>query len=242
MKKRLPLILVALLAVAAVMTYNHIRSSKVIYAGTLEAEEVDISPGVVSEIQSVEVNEGDKVHAGQLLLKLACQEVRINASNVENEYNRAQKLFEAGSLPKASYDKVRYQHDDAALKLSWCDITAPAEGTVLSVYHRKGEWARPGMNLLTLADLNQLYTFIYVEKSKLVRLKPGLELQGSVPELKGKVFKGRIAFIRPEAEFTPKNVQTRDQRERLVFGVKVTLDNAEGLLNPGLPIEIKIPD
>jgi HlyD family secretion protein len=236
------LIILAALVLAGVMVFNHIKANRLVYAGTLEAEEVDISPGVVSEIQSVEVNEGDKVHAGQLLVKLACEEVRIAASNVENDFARAQRLYESGSMPKAAYDKIKFQHADSTLKLSWCDITAPSDGTVLSVYHRKGEWTRPGMNLLTLANIKDIYTFIYVEKSKLVKLRPGLELEGGLPEMKGKVFKGKVAFIRPEAEFTPKNVQTRDQRERLVFGVKVAFDNSEGILNPGLPIEVKLPD
>ena len=65
-------------------------------------------------------------------------------------------------------------------------------------------------------------------------------MKASLPEMPGKSFTGRIAHIRDQAEFTPKNVQTRDERARRVFGVKVALDNASGVLKPGMPIEVDL--
>ncbi len=242
MKNKRPFIILALVLVGfGYLAYKQHVGSKFRYSGTLEAEEIDIQPGVASQIQSVEAREGDLVKAGDVLVKLACQDVRISAANIENDYNRAERLLAAGSLPKASFDRLRFQRQDAAVKLGFCDIAAPSSGTVLSVYRRKGEWARPGQSLLTLADLSQVYAFVYVPKPVLAKLKPGMELKARVPELKNE-FKGRVAFIRPEAEFTPKNVQTREQQQRLVFGVKVVFDNAAGQLNPGLPIEVDLPE
>jgi HlyD family secretion protein len=241
--KRARIIIILLVALGGIgfLAWQRWQATHFLYAGTLEADEVDVSPNVVSQIQSYQVKEGDLVKAGQVLVKLDCQEVRINAAQVQTDFDRAEKLFKAGSMPKADYDRLKYRHDEALLQQSWCDIAAPSNGTVLSIPHRVGEWARPGMDLLTMADLSSVYAFIYVPKTELARLKPGLEVEGSLPELKGRVFKGRVAYIRPEAEFTPKNVQTREQRDRLVFGVKVAFANPEGILNPGLPIEVKLP-
>jgi HlyD family secretion protein len=237
-KKLLPFILVAAIAYAA---YYNYQGHHFTYAGTIESDETDISPGVTSEIGEYLVKEGDSVKAGQLLVSLECQEVRINAANVKNDYTRGQRLYTAGSMPKAEFDKLSYSNQNANLQLSFCDIVAPTDGTVLSVYHRKGEWVRPGENLLTMADEVHVYCFIYVPKTELVKLKPGMALTASVPEA-NKTYNGTIAFIRPEAEFTPKNVQTREERDRLVFGVKVAFDNSDGGLNPGLPVEVSLPN
>ena len=239
MKKILPILIVLGLAYAA---YTKFQGTRFRYAGTLEAEETDISPGVSSQIDSVEVKEGDAVKAGQLLVKLQCQEVRISAANVQSDYSRAEKLYAGGSMPKASYDRLRYQAADANLKLSWCDITAPIDATVVSVYRRKGEWTRPGVNLVTLEDLAHPYAYIYLPLEERSKLKLGAEVKGFLAGDQSKTYVGKVSYLRPEAEFTPKNVQTREQRERLVFGVKIAFDNADGRLSPGLPIEVKLPE
>jgi HlyD family secretion protein len=239
MKKILPILIVLGLAYAA---YTKFQGTRFRYSGTLEAEETDISPGVSSQIDSVEVKEGDTVKAGQVLVKLQCQEVRISAANVQSDFSRAEKLYAGGSMPKASYDRLRYQAADANLKLGWCDIAAPIDATVVSVYRRKGEWARPGMNLVTLEDLAHPYAYIYLPLEARSKLKLGAEVKGYLAGDQSKVYPGKVVYLRPEAEFTPKNVQTREQRERLVFGVKIAFDNADGRLSPGLPIEVKLPE
>jgi HlyD family secretion protein len=233
--------LVLVLGLGGWFLWQKYQEAHFLYAGILEADEVDISPGVVSQIKDYAVKEGDPVKAGQPLVSLACEEVRIQAGQAATDFERAERLFKAGSMPKAEYDRMKTRDDEAQLQLSWCEIQAPSAGTVLSVTHRVGEWARPGMNLLTMADLAHLYAFVYVSKAELSKLKPGLAVEGFLPETGGKAYPGRIAFLRPDAEFTPKNVQTREQRERLVFGVKVAFDNPGGTLNPGLPIEVKLP-
>jgi HlyD family secretion protein len=239
MKKIIPVLILLGLGYVA---WHKYQGNKFRYAGTLEAEETDISPGVSSQIESVEVKEGDRVKAGQVLVKLQCQEVRINAANVQGDYARAEKLYEGGSMPKASYDRLRYQAADANLKLSWCDLAAPISATVVSIYRRKGEWARPGMNLVTLQDLSHPYAYIYLPLEARSKLKLGDKVTGYLAGDESKAYQGVVSHLRPEAEFTPKNVQTREQRERLVFGVKIAFENPDGLLSPGLPIEVVLPE
>ncbi len=126
--------------------------------------------------------------------------------------------------------------------MSWCRIDSPIHGTVLARLHEPGEWASPGVNLLTLADLDSVYVYIYVPQTVLYKLKPGDELAGLPARGRRQAAQAaRVAFVRPEAEFTPKNVQTREERTRLVFGVKVMLDNADQALKPGMPIEVALP-
>jgi len=211
------------------------------FAGTIEVDEVDVQPGVASPIGTLEVQEGDVVKAGQLLARLTCPDVRVSAGLASSDFNRNQQLYKAGSLAYSNFDHSLYANRDADVKLGWCTVESPIAGTVLTIYRRVGEWARPGDPIMTLADLTSVYSYLYVPQPMLASLKIGEAIPCSLPEMKGRVFEGKLAYIRPEAEFTPKNVQTREERERLVYGVKVHFDNPDGTLKPGMAIEAEFP-
>lgn len=212
-----------------------------LYAGTVEATEVDLSARVSSIIEKLEVSEGDTVTRGQELVRLACEDLRLAAGLAEGNYRRAEELFQSGSMSRAEYDRTRYQRDDAFVRNSWCGVKAPISGVVLSVYHEPGELVGPGVKLVTLADLSTVWTVIYIPQPMLARLKAGAEVTGFLPEMAKKKFPGRIAHIREKAEFTPKNVQTREERTRLVYGIKVSFPNPDGILKPGMTIEVRLP-
>jgi HlyD family secretion protein len=259
MKKRLPVILAVLVAAYFIWLRLHPDFS---YAGTIEADLVDVQPGVASPIDSLNVEEGDVVSAGQRLALLSCPDIRVAAGQAMSDLNRNQSLYNAGSLAAAGFDRSRYASRDAQVKLAWCDVAAPISGTVLSIYRRPGEWARPGQAILTLADLRELHAFVYVPQGMLAQLKLGQTIDCHLPELKqdwfdrlksklagknapavaDKPFKGVVAYIRPQAEFTPKNVQTREERARLVYGVKLRFSNTDGVLKPGMVIEAALPE
>jgi HlyD family secretion protein len=241
MKKRLPLIIVLLLVAGGFWYYKHTHPDFT-YAGTLEAELVDVQPGVASPIANVIVQEGDVVAEGQRLAELSCPDIRVAAGQAMSDFNRNQSLYNAGSLAAAGFDRSRYASRDAQVKLAWCDVAAPISGTVLSIYRRPGEWARPGQAILTMADLRELHAFVYVPQPLLATLKLGQTVPCTLPELPGKSFQGHLAYIRPEAEFTPKNVQTREERARLVYGIKLRFENPDGVLKPGMSIEAGLPN
>ncbi|MFI5363763.1 MAG: efflux RND transporter periplasmic adaptor subunit [Elusimicrobiota bacterium] len=211
------------------------------YAGTVEAIDVSLSPRISSTISTVAVQEGDVVVPDQVLVELGCEDLKLAADIAAHDFARSERLYKEGSTPFETFDRDRNRRDATALNVSWCRIESPIHGTVLARLHEPGEWAAPGVNLLTLADLDSVYAYIYVPQTVLYTLKPGQPLQAFLPESGDKPRGARVAFVRPEAEFTPKNVQTREERTRLVFGVKVALDNADQVLKPGMPIEIKLP-
>lgn len=238
--KRL-LIAIPVLLIAAYAVRQHLRRGDFRYAGTVEATDVDLSPRISSTISAVNAREGDQVKAGQVVVELGCEDLKLAADLAEKDFERADRLFKEGSAPRENFDRQKNRRDAAALSVSWCRIASPISGTVLARLHEPGEWASPGVKLLTLADLDAVYAYIYVPQDVLYRLKPGEDVQAFLPEAGDAPRKATIAFIRPEAEFTPKNVQTREERTRLVFGVKVSLDNADGALKPGMPVEIRLP-
>jgi HlyD family secretion protein len=214
-----------------------------LYAGTLEATQVDLSARVAAGIEEVRVHEGDRVKQGELLIRLDCTDIRIAARFANEFYERALKLYQSGSGSKASLDQETNRKQDADARLAWCDIRSPIDGTVLNRYHEPGEFVSPGTRLLTLANIKDIWAYIYIPETLLPRVKPGIQLTGYLPELGNRAFQGRVLKVNSEAEFTPKNVQTQAERERLVYGVKVSFlgSNDEEILRPGMTIEVEIP-
>ncbi len=238
--KRKILIPVALL-VAALAAWTEWSKPPFRYAGTVEATDVSLSPRISSTISTVTVQEGDVVAPGQELVDLGCEDYKLSAALAASDFARSERLYKVGSTPFETYDRDRNRRDLTALQVSWCRIFSPIHGVILARLHEPGEWAAPGVNLLTLADMDQLYVYAYVPQTVLYKIHPGDAVRVFLPEAGDKPRRGRVAFIRPEAEFTPKNVQTRAERERLVYGVKVMLDNADQVLKPGMPIEVELP-
>ena len=241
MKNKKPLLFAAVALAAAFAAWKLLARGDFRYAGTVEATDVSLSPRISSTISTVTVQEGDVVLPGQPLVMLGCEDLKLAADIAGRDFARSERLYKEGSTPLETFDRDRNRRDATALSVSWCRIDSPIHGTVLARLHEPGEWASPGVNLLTLADLDSVYAYIYVPQTVLYTLKPGQELQAFLPEAGDKPRGARVAFIRPEAEFTPKNVQTREERTRLVYGVKVHLDNADQMLKPGMPVELKIP-
>ena len=129
------------------------------------------------------------------------------------------------------------QINAAAEKLK---IASPVSGTVTIQEIRTGEVAQPGAPLLTVADLRRLKLVVYVPAGQLGQVGLNLSVEVSVDAYPGKVFPGTVARIADQAEFTPKNVQTKEERVKTVFAVEISLENPEGLLKPGMPADATI--
>jgi len=244
-KKRLPkaVVILGVLGIAAFLVQHFWFSDSFRYAGTLEATKVDISSQVSSTVSDVDVREGDHVKSGQKLVALACEDIRV-ASRLANEnFDRNLRLFKTGTASQETLDQMKNHKDDADVRLGWCDVASPIAGNVLNRYHEPGEWMTPGTKILTLANIKDIWAYIYVPQPEVSRLKPGMKLTGHLPELADRAFEGTILKINDEAEFTPKNVQTRSERQRLVFGVKIGFlgSNEDEVLKPGMTIEVVLP-
>jgi HlyD family secretion protein len=241
--KTLPIIigLVVLVAIGVAVKMIFFRSD-FLYAGTIEVNRVDVPARVTSVISELLVKEGDRIQKGQNLLKLSCEDYRLAQNIATQDFERTERLFKAGSQPKETYDQMKNKKDEADLKVAWCSVESPLSGVVLNKYHETGEMVSPSLRLFTLANLkDDVYAYIYVAQPEIAKLKLGDRLTGYLPELNMKAFDGKIVQISDEAEFTPKNVQTREERTRLVYGIKINFENANEILKPGMTIEVKIP-
>lgn len=118
-----------------------------------------------------------------------------------------------------------------------CTLTASVDGILTNRAVEPGEFAAPGATVATLSNLDRVHLMIYIKETELGRLRLGDEAEVSIDSFPDRVFPGKVVFISPRAEFTPKNIQTREERVKLVFGVKVEVENKDHLLKPGLPAD-----
>jgi HlyD family secretion protein len=240
MKKRIiPIVLV--LVVGGGVVWWLLRPKPFTYAGTLEATEVTLSARVGSTIAAIPAAEGDTVAAGQTLLTLSGEDLKLAADMAARDFRRGETLFQSGSITQAAFDQFKFKRDQSRLLVDWCTVAAPLNATVLHSYREAGEMVAPGTPLFVLGDLSEIWAFVYVEQPLLARLSLNQAVEGFLPEMPGRTFAGKITLIRDEAEFTPKNVQTRDERSRLVFGVKIVFPNPDKILKPGMTVEVRLP-
>jgi membrane fusion protein YbhG len=118
-------------------------------------------------------------------------------------------------------------------------IVAPSDGIVTSRLVEPGELVAVGTPAAVIIDLDHAWVNAYVEAPLVPTLR--LDQAATVVTDAGDRLPGTIAFIAPKAEFTPRNVQTAAERARLVYRVKVTVDNRQGILKPGMPVEVELP-
>ena len=125
-------------------------------------------------------------------------------------------------------------------KLTYCEVLAPTSGTVMHKLAEPGEAAAPGLPIGVIADLTRVKVKGYVSEKDLGHVKLGGPASVYIDSYPGKPIRGTITSIADEAEFTPKNIQTQDERVKTVYEVKVGVDNADGRLKSGMPADIVI--
>ncbi len=116
-------------------------------------------------------------------------------------------------------------------------ISAPIDGVVLSRAAHEGEVIMPGSALLSLADLSELTLTVYVPENRLGKVALNQKVSVTVDSFPERTFEGHVAYIADQAQYTPRNVATKEERVNTVYAVKIHLSNAEGLLKPGMPAE-----
>jgi HlyD family secretion protein len=125
--------------------------------------------------------------------------------------------------------------------LGRCTVKSPVNGTILETYVEQGELATPGKPLFKIADLDELTLKVYVSGAQLPNVKIGQQVEVLVDKsaTENQSFPGKISWISSEAEFTPKIIQTKEERVKLVYAVKVAVKN-NGALKIGMPGEVKL--
>ena len=143
-------------------------------------------------------------------------------------------------LATAKVEQAKQQLELAKTKLAYAQIAAPIDGVVLSKNIEVGEYVSPGTPVVTIGELNQVWLKAYIAESDLGKVKLGQKVSVTTDTYSNKTYRGYISFIASEAEFTPKNIQTSEERVKLVYRIKIVLENAAHELKPGMPADAVI--
>jgi len=141
---------------------------------------------------------------------------------------------------KAEIDRTRAQVGMTQTQIADSTIVAPIDGVVLVNSAEAGEVIAAGTTIVSLGDLAHPWLRAYINETDLGRIKLGGKVQLSTDSYKGKTYEGRISFISSEAEFTPKQIQTKEERVKLVYRIKIDVDNAHQELKNNMPVDGEI--
>ena len=177
----------------------------------------------------------DQVEAARRQSRAAVADVRAS----ENDVRAVEAQTEAGAF---RIDALRAQLRRVELDLQECVVRAPRRGFVEEVFFEVGETALAGTPLVRLIDLDEVWVTFYLANAHLGRLAQYRTATVRADAWPNQTFTGTVSTVASAAEFTPRNIQTRDDRTRLVYPVKVRLTNRGHRLRLGMPVEVTLED
>lgn len=149
---------------------------------------------------------------------------------------RAEQLDQARAKLAAAGASVSH----AKQQLDYTELKAPFDGIILSKSAEPGEYLTPGAPVVTLGALGNPWLRAYVSETDLGKVRLGQAAEVTCDSWPGRVFKGTVTYISGEAEFTPKQVQTPEERVKLVYRIKIALENEDLVLKPGMPADARL--
>ena len=293
------------------------KAGQIEVSGLIEAIDTDVRAQVQGEIISMNVDEGQTVHKGEILCLLDSEKLLIQLKQLEaslegtrsklklykkgtkkeliavarNQLETAEKefkqaeadqkritnLYEEGAVSLSQKEqadlhmkaaKERFQSAEQNYQMAFrgrekeeidmvnseiqnlqaqkellerriedTKILAPDDGIVEIRHLEAGELALPGTLLFTLIDPNRTYVKAYVPEKYIGTIKLGTKVEVTCDSFTGQTFAGKVHYISDQAEFAPKNIQTKEERLKLVFMVKAYIPNKNRLLKPGMPVD-----
>ncbi|MDH4139673.1 MAG: efflux RND transporter periplasmic adaptor subunit [Coriobacteriia bacterium] len=217
-------------------------------SGTVEAEKIVVSSVIAGRIDSVVASEGATVASGTVLFTLDDELLQLQVQQAQAGVDAAQAALDQARKDDAANEEIRQaearvDQANAALRMSqvqagYATISAPTAGVLSEVVATVGENASPGKTLATLSNLKSLYVTVYIPETRIadVKLNAGAKVaaEGSDRE-----FSAKVVYIADEAEFTPSNIETEEQRVKLVYKVRLEVDNIGDTLKPGMPVDVE---
>ena len=253
------------LAVSFFIREKEQSNKKIKVSGNIETTDIRLSFRVSGKIKELLTDEGRPVNAGDILARLDTDELMKIKSEAEasskatqysyerarDDYSRAENLFQAGSISAQKRDAAKTASDAAAAnvealsaslelattRLGFAELASPIDGFVLVKSAEEGEVVQAGATVFTVANLRDIWLTAYINETDLGKVKLNQEAEVRTDTFLNKTYKGRVSFIAQEAEFTPKQIQTMEERVKLVYRIKIKVDNANLELKPGMPAD-----
>ena len=253
-------ILVALVvALISYLVYTQHRHEPLKVSGFVETYEIRVGSRVGGRISKTVAVEGATVKAGDLLIELEPYDLISRQAEVQAQLTTAEasaalaKLtlvrikasFQSNASSASELDKAnselksadaqqqlrKAELDEIADQIKELKILSPCDGVVEAVDLQPGNLVAPNAPVLSLLDTSQLWIRAYVPENRM-NLQIGQKVPITVDSFPGRKFAGHVSFISRQAEFTPNNVQTPEERSKQVFRIKVALDEGLDVLRP----------
>ena len=235
-------------------------------SGRIEGREYNVGTRVAGRVSEIDVTEGDKVEAGQVIAVIHSEqahamlgasearrkEAESNLELAKVKFERYERLFKANAVAKMEYDNVENDYiaaqedyvasqkhvDKMNADVQDTQVTAPITGIITTKIVRKGEVVAVGTPLATMVNMDDLYLKVFLVTDQAGKVSLGDEARIYPDAFPGEGFDAYVQRIGEKAEFTPKNVETKSQRAKLVFEIKLQVkDNTDRKLKPGMPCD-----
>jgi|SRR6056297_179174 len=164
----------------------------------------------------------------------------VSQSKMDETESKFVQVRSAYKIAKSNYKKVINEIKIIKEQIKNCYIRSPIDGLIVEKINEKGGFVNPGSLVYTVSDIKNMEVYIYIPEKDLGYLKVGQEVKIFSDTYPEKGFNGKIYYISEEAEFTPKNVQTKEDRVKLVFKIKIKVKNENRILKSGMPCDVKI--
>ncbi len=244
------------------------RNEVIKLSGNIEGNEVRLAFRVGGQIQKLLADEGYVLKIGDIVavlnkdeltkirdeaaasLKLAEYQYRLD----KLDYERAENLYQAGAISMqrrdialttkdtdlANIEQLKASLELAEVRLGWADLASPLNGYITVKSSLQGEVVQDGTPVFTVVDLNDLWVTAYINENDLGKVKLGQKAYIQTDSYPGKRYDGMVSFVSSQTEFTPKYIQTTQERVKYVYRIKVRADNSSLDLKPGMPADAYI--
>jgi len=199
-------------------------------------ERYNVTKAAVEQIK----NDLDKSRASLSLAKATVTEIELKKNELETLERKYNKSKTEINMAKSKLDSVKAKKNEIAATLDDTYIYSPVKGTLVDKFVEIGEHVVPGTPVVLIIDMNSLYVKSYVEQIHIGKIKYKDIARIYVDSYPDRYFEGKITFIAPKAEFTPRDIQMKEHRSKIVYKVEIGIDNPEGILKPGMPADIYI--
>lgn len=274
MNKKAIILLLILLALSSGAVYWWMQRGSIddngglVLYGNVDVREVRLAFDGAEHVNAIEVEEGDRVEAGQLLATLHTDRLIAERDRVAAELAAAQAEAHAATLSHRRIEQLANQNmasqDDADVaeakarvalanakaaeaalaetdqELKDTRLHAPRGGVIRERIVEPGDFVNQQNPVLTLALTDPVWVRAYLPETRLGQVKPGMRAEIRTDSYPDRVYEGWVGYISPTAEFTPKNVETPELRTRLVYQLRVYACNPDNELRLGMPATVTL--
>jgi HlyD family secretion protein len=254
MKRILPILaVIVVLGVAAYFLYPLVsgtssNANALGGSGTIETDQISITPQTSGRILTAPSEEGVPVKKGDILYTLDPALVKLNIkqaqagvsaakANLTNVKDTSGHTNADIAAAKAQIEQAQVALQMAQVQAAYTNVASPIDGVVSSIAARAGENAVPGSTLAIVSNPASLTVTIFVPESQIGQVKIGQAGTITTDSLT-KTYHGEVVFVATEAEFTPASIETKDQRVKLVYQVKLRITDSDASLKPGMPADV----